>query len=78
MMRQAIVGLTGSLGALAYTRFQQPEDRGVVVLGAIVYLMLLFTLDRSGFKAVARTAWQIAIPGSLRKRARPIRFQSKD
>jgi len=37
MMRQVVTGLTGTLGALVYTRFLQPGDLGAVALAFLVY-----------------------------------------
>ena len=36
-MRQVVTGLAGTLGALAYTRFLQPEDLGAFGLAFLVY-----------------------------------------
>ena len=36
-MRQFVTGLVGTLGAVAYTHFIQPEDLGAYALAALVY-----------------------------------------
>ena len=36
-MRQIVTGLVGTLGAVAYSRFIQPEDLGAYALAALVY-----------------------------------------
>ncbi len=36
-MRQIVTGLAGTLGAIAYTHFLQPEDLGAYALAALVY-----------------------------------------
>ena len=36
-MRQIVTGLVGTLGAVAYTHFIQPEDLGAYALASLVY-----------------------------------------
>lgn len=45
----------------------------LVLIGMVSYFVMLFALDRSGFKAVMTMAWQIILPESLRARLRVIR-----
>ena len=44
-MRQVIGALVGSVGAIAYTRFLQPEDLGVFVLAGLVYSGLFLLIQ---------------------------------
>ncbi len=39
----------------------------LALIGAAGYFAILFALDRAGFKAVARIAWEIVVPESLRR-----------
>ena len=41
----------------------------LALIGAAGYFAILFVLDRAGFKAVARIAWEIVVPESLRPRS---------
>ncbi len=44
-MRQIVTGLVGTLGAVAYTRFIQPEDLGAYALASLVYSGLLLLVQ---------------------------------
>jgi len=48
-MRQIVTGLAGTLGAIVYTRFLQPEDLGAYALAALVYSGL-FLLVQAPFR----------------------------
>jgi O-antigen/teichoic acid export membrane protein len=48
-MRQIVTGLVGTLGAVAYTHFIQPEDLGAYALAALVYSGL-FLLVQAPFR----------------------------
>jgi hypothetical protein len=41
---------------------------GLALAGAVLYFVILFALDRRGFKQVAKMAWQIVLPRSARAR----------
>ncbi|MCB0013451.1 MAG: oligosaccharide flippase family protein [Anaerolineales bacterium] len=45
ILRQGITALVGSLGALAYTRYLQPEELGAFALALIVYAGLLLLVQ---------------------------------
>ena len=45
----------------------------LVLVGVVSYLLILYALDRSGFKAVATTTWQIMLPESWRTRLLAVR-----
>jgi O-antigen/teichoic acid export membrane protein len=44
-MRQVVTGLVGTLGAVAYTHFIQPEDLGAYALAALVYSGLFLLIQ---------------------------------
>jgi PST family polysaccharide transporter len=41
---------------------------GLALAGALFYFVILFVLDRRGFKQVAKMAWQVVLPQSIRAR----------
>jgi O-antigen/teichoic acid export membrane protein len=41
---------------------------GLALAGAVLYFVILFALDRRGFKRVAKIAWQVVLPQSIRAR----------
>jgi O-antigen/teichoic acid export membrane protein len=41
---------------------------GLALAGAVFYFVILFALDRRGFKQVAKMAWQVVLPRSIRAR----------
>lgn len=61
--------IQGITGQISVAFMADIIELGVLVLcGVVLYVMLLFALDRSGIRAVVKMAWQVLLPEGLRRR----------